>query len=107
MHNPRDKPWIEHAINPNQPVVFLDTDSKGWLEADGISSGAGGPVNTSEASMVQSLVLSLSGGGINGSSIGVITPFRSQVSCLLSLDEPMVDNIIFNLTFLLPRSYDC
>ena len=67
--------------------MFLDTDSKGWLEADGISSGAGGPVNNSEASIIQQLVLSLSCGGINDSSIGVITPFRSQVSCFLYVFE--------------------
>lgn len=73
---PIEKPWIERAINPDYPVVFLDTDSKGWLESDG---GAGGQINTTEVSIVQSVVHSLSLCGLDQSSIGVITPFRSQV----------------------------
>ena len=78
--NPIDRHWIGHAINPDEPVIFLDTDGKGWLESDGVSKGAGGPINEVEASIVQSIVLSLSSHGLENSSIGVITPFRSQVS---------------------------
>lgn len=74
-----DRPWIEQALNPNQPVVFIDTDAKGWLESDGIRKGAGGPINEFEASIVQKLVHSLSVCGLENSSVGVITPFRSQV----------------------------
>ena len=47
---------------------------------DGIRKGAGGPINNIEASIVQNLVCTLSNCGIEDSSIGVITPFRSQVS---------------------------
>ena len=79
-----DRPWIEQALNPNQPVVFIDTDAKGWLESDGIRKGAGGPINDSEVSIVQKLVHSLSVCGLENSSIGVITPFRSQV-CFVPL----------------------
>jgi len=78
--NPADQPWITQAINPDQPVIFLDTDANGWLEVDGIRKGAGGPINNIEASIVQKLVHALSSCGIEDSSIGVITPFRSQVS---------------------------
>ena len=74
--NPADRPWIEHSVNPDHPVVFLDTDAKGWLESDG---GAGGQINTVEVSIVQNIVHSLSVCGVEPSSIGVITPFRSQV----------------------------
>ena len=74
-----DRPWIEQALNPDQPVVFIDTDAKGWLESDGIQKGAGGPINDFEASIVQKLVHSLSVCGLENSSVGVITPFRSQV----------------------------
>lgn len=77
--NPVEMPWIKRAINPDYPVVFLDTDSKGWLESDG---GAGGQINTTEVSIVQSIVHSLSLCGLDQSSIGVITPFRSQVRSL-------------------------
>ena len=47
-----DRPWIERAIHPDRPVVFLDTDRKGWVEADGAQMGAGGPINRLEASVV-------------------------------------------------------
>ena len=77
-----DRHWITQAINPDQPVIFLDTDSSGWLELDGKRKGAGGPINHTEASIVQKLVLALSSCGIENSDIGVITPFRSQVSGL-------------------------
>lgn len=78
-----DRPWIERAMNPEQPVIFLDTDGKGMLESDGTRTGAGGPINEFEASIVEKIVLSLSICGVKNSSIGVITPFRSQVSCVM------------------------
>lgn len=81
--HPADRPWILQAINPDQPVIFLDTDGSGWLESDGKRKGAGGPINNVEASIVKNLVLSLSLCCVENSSIGIITPFRSQVSCRL------------------------
>ena len=80
MINPIHKPWIETAINPDKPVVFLDTDGNGYMETNGMEVGAGGPMNDFEASIVEHIVLSLSVCGLSKSSIGVITPFRSQVS---------------------------
>lgn len=82
MINSVDRQWIEQALNPEQPVVFIDTDGRGAesRESDGVRTGAGGPINDFEASVVQKLVLSLSICGVENSSIGVITPFRSQVS---------------------------
>lgn len=80
MINPIHKPWIETAINPDKPVVFLDTDGNGFVETNGIEVGSGGPMNVFEASIVEHIVLSLSVCGLSKSSIGVITPFRSQVS---------------------------
>jgi hypothetical protein len=74
---PSDMPWIERALNPDHSVVFLDTDGKGWLETDG--RGSGGPTNAIEVSIIQSIAHSLSLCGLEPSSIGVITPFRSQV----------------------------
>lgn len=78
--DPFDRGWLGTAINPDQPVVFLDTDGKGWLEMDGAKNGAGGPINYTESSLVEQIALSLSSCGLENSSIGVITPFRSQVS---------------------------
>ena len=79
MIDPIYKPWMECAINPNQPVVFLDTDDNGYLEDNGVRVGAGGPINEFEASIVQGIILSLLICGLDNASIGVITPFRSQL----------------------------
>ena len=73
---------MECAINPGQPVVFLDTDDNGYLEANGVRAGAGGPINEFEASTVQGIILSLLICGLSNASIGVITPFRSQLRIL-------------------------
>ena len=61
--------------------MFLNTDDKGWLESEVVRKGeGGGPTNKHEASVVEKVVLALSTCGVKNSSIGVITPFRSQVS---------------------------
>mmetsp|Transcript_2462 Transcript_2462/g.5450 ORF Transcript_2462/g.5450 Transcript_2462/m.5450 type:complete len:167 (-) Transcript_2462:208-708(-) len=64
--------WIERVVNPNSPVVFLDCASK----------ESQGPVNTAEISIVEQCVKALSDCGLAMSSIGVITPFRSQLRAL-------------------------
>ena len=74
--NTVDKPWIEHCIAPTSPVVFIDTD--------GLSKGLedGGPINIVESVITERLVNAFSAAGLDTSSIGIITPFRSQVSIL-------------------------
>eukprot|EP00985_Skeletonema_marinoi_P002554 scaffold1057_cov203-Skeletonema_marinoi.AAC.2 len=67
-----DMKWIERVVNPNSPVVFLDCASK----------ESQGPVNTAEISIVKQCVKELSDCGLAMSSIGVITPFRSQLRAL-------------------------
>ena len=89
-----DRPWIERAINPDHPVVFLDTDGKGWLESD---VGAGGQINFVEVSIVQNIVQSLCLCGLAPSSIGVITPFRSQVRSF-TVSECRGNIILISLT---------
>ena len=71
-----ERQWIERVINPNNPVVFLDCAAK----------ESSGPVNLQEVSIVEQCVQSLSNCGVPMSSIGVITPFRSQVrrDCVFS-----------------------
>ena len=64
-----NKQWIEKVINPNNPVVFLDCAAEEIV----------GPVNSAEVSIVEECIRSLSACGLSMSSIGVITPFRSQV----------------------------
>ncbi|EJK68624.1 hypothetical protein THAOC_10178, partial [Thalassiosira oceanica] len=93
-HSSQDGMWLEGAIDPDRPVVFLDTDSmpSSWqgpgyigfkgLELNGAARGAGGPVNDSEAIVVRKLVTRLASHGVELSSIGVITPFRSQLRAL-------------------------
>lgn len=68
-----DRPWIDQAISPEQPVVFIDTDGKGWQESEG-------PANNFEAAIVQKVVKYLFSRGVDYSSIGVISPFNAQVS---------------------------
>ena len=99
-HASQDGTWLEGAVDPDQPVVFLDTDPLpcSWqgpgrvnfkgLESNGATRGAGGPVNDSEAFIVQKLVARLASHGVEHSSIGVITPFRSQVSFFSSYILP-------------------
>jgi superfamily I DNA and/or RNA helicase len=62
-----DRQWIEHVVNPNNPVVFLDCEAEESV----------GPVNAVEVSIVEECAKSLTDCGVV--SIGVITPFRSQV----------------------------
>ena len=101
----QDGIWLKGAIDPDQPVVFLDTDSMpcSWqgpgyigfkgLEINGATRGAGGPVNDLEASIVQKLVTCLASHGVEFSSMGVITPFRSQVSfCSVNTISPQLDS---------------
>ena len=64
--------WIERVVNPDCPVVFLDCTAK----------ESQGPVNTAEISLVEQCVRALSGCGLSLTSIGVITPFRSQLRAL-------------------------
>ena len=90
-----DRPWIENAITPDKPVIFLDTDglSCSWhgpegstfkgLELSGIGMDAGGPINHFEVLIAQRAILALTLCGLDASSIGLITPFRSQVSSFL------------------------
>lgn len=74
-----DRQWIDYAIDPERPVIFLDTDGKGMLESNGARSRAGGPTNDAEVNIVAKLAISLELSGVKNSDIGLITPFRSQV----------------------------
>ena len=77
MIDPIDMGWINHGIAPVNPVVFLDTDGLG----KGLETA--GPANHVESTITSKLVVALSAAGLELSSIGIITPFRSQVSLML------------------------
>lgn len=77
MVDPSNLSWINHFLLPSNPVVFIDTD--------GLSIGleALGPINNVETTIIGRMVAALSAAGVDATSIGIITPFRSQVSIIL------------------------
>ncbi|KAL7460386.1 hypothetical protein ACHAXS_000839, partial [Conticribra weissflogii] len=85
--NLSDRKWLKRAINPDEPVVFLDTDGKSRnMQGSVISNFVGlesdGPINEFELSIIRNIIQALTLSGLNASSIGVITPFRSQLRLL-------------------------
>ena len=109
-HACRVPPWVCAALDPEQSVVFLDTDGlvppagvarmhlhqhqhqqcadgeegRAWLESGGGDGNAGGSlVNTAEAELVALVVEGLRRGGFDvARGLGVLSPYRSQVSAL-------------------------
>jgi len=86
-------PWLRMTISPEKPVIFVDTDNmrknpakeqdKGSMEAleEKMGGRAGGKVtNPVEAALVRYIVQGLIATGASPSQIGVISPFRAQVS---------------------------
>ena len=89
--------WVSTAIDPSKPVIFLDTDGiqvEGstidngekpekavtyWERSSGRSKG-GSIVNDMEAKIVSQVVDALRKCGLEASSVGVVCPFRAQVS---------------------------
>jgi DNA replication ATP-dependent helicase Dna2 len=94
--------WMTKAIDPSQPVVFLDTDRiqrintprkpsetnpdtfTSGLERTAGKNGKGNIVNDTEATLVRQVLHALMECGLEPSNIGVICPFRSQVRMNLS-----------------------
>jgi DNA replication ATP-dependent helicase Dna2 len=92
MNEPDRFSWLSVSVDPQYPVVFLDTDSRSSqlatesfvsLERTTGRSGSGSIVNDTEAGLVRKVVTSLISCGLAASSIGVICPFRAQVSSVL------------------------
>jgi len=82
-----DQKWIKRAINPDEPVVFLDTDGKsserhGPKLSNFVGLESDGPTNEFEISIVRNIIQALTLSGLDASSIGIITPFRSQLRLL-------------------------
>ena len=75
------------AIDPQQRVLFLDSSQ--LMEAQEFR--AGDTLNNSgEAAIVLRLTKALLAAGLPASSLGLISPFTSQVSChmLLMIEAP-------------------
>jgi DNA replication ATP-dependent helicase Dna2 len=84
--------WLVDVVDPNHPVIFMDTDKlrSSSAECDGMNPlersvglrNGGSIVNDSEALLVQLVVGNLIDCGLHASSVGVISPFRAQVSAV-------------------------
>ena len=73
--------WLRQVLDPSSPVVFVNTDpSSGETFMPLEHMQAGKIVNDTEAKLVTTIISSLLTCGVRGSSIGVICPFRAQVS---------------------------
>jgi len=98
--------WMTKAIDPSRPVVFLDTDRiqrrttprkpapgenpdtfTSGLERTTGKNGKGNIVNDTEATLVRQILYALTQSGLEPTKIGVICPFRSQVSRLFLLKD--------------------
>lgn len=73
--------WLRDLLDPDKPVVFLNTDGKNVAEFQPLErKQAGKIVNDAEVKVVQDIVNGLMTCGIGADSVGVICPFRAQVS---------------------------
>ncbi|XP_051504000.1 LOW QUALITY PROTEIN: DNA replication ATP-dependent helicase/nuclease DNA2 [Myxocyprinus asiaticus] len=78
---PQYSVWIQAALEPKDPVCFLDTSevpAPETVEKSGIS-------NQTEAILVHSLVTLLLKAGCRAADIGVIAPYRQQLKAISSL----------------------
>jgi DNA replication ATP-dependent helicase Dna2 len=82
------QPWLVQVVNPDFPVIFIDTDAQRSRAMDGTlvslerttgRNGGGSIVNDTEVRIVQTVVSSLLSCGMEASNIGLICPFRAQV----------------------------
>ena len=72
--------WLKQALDPRRRVVFLSTP--------GLSGGAGdsrsgdGFANAGEAALVGAVARGLLAGGVPGSDVVAVSPYRTQVAAL-------------------------
>lgn len=71
-------PWLAAALDPAYPVVWVDTDTAGAVEA----RGDGAPDNAREAACVAALVDAFLRSGVAPRELGVLTPYRQQAARL-------------------------
>lgn len=84
--------WLVPALNPNRPVVFIDTDTcacdanlsfKGLEIVDrGTANDGGSIINNFEASLAKIIFNGLEKCGLNLQDAGLICPYRSQLKLL-------------------------
>ena len=75
--------WLKAALDPRRRVVFLSTPgpTKGGAGA-GDSRSGDGFANAAEASLVGAVARGLLAGGVRGSDVVAVSPYRTQVAAL-------------------------
>ncbi len=77
--------WLKSALEEERSVVLLDSDSYGMEGREEKAGGrSAGVVSHCEATIVRLLLLALEKSGVEGTDIGVISPYRSQVALILA-----------------------
>jgi DNA replication ATP-dependent helicase Dna2 len=82
--------WLLPVLNPNKPVVFVNTDNIGqdleFCGKGGNRSSSRGLVNDTELELSRFVVNGLLVCGLPPSSVGIISPYRAQVcKCIQAL----------------------
>uniref|UniRef100_A0A5B7AJ85 DNA helicase n=2 Tax=Davidia involucrata TaxID=16924 RepID=A0A5B7AJ85_DAVIN len=71
-------PWLKEVLNPNRPVIFINTDMLPALEAKE-SKTVNNPI---EAYIIAEVTEELVNKGIEREDIGIITPYNSQANLI-------------------------
>lgn len=73
--------WLLDAVAPNRPVVFLDTDGvpAPEMRSENLVS------NETEAVLVHQLAWALLKGGLQPSTLGIISPYRHQLKLITQI----------------------
>ncbi|OQO05084.1 hypothetical protein B0A48_08104 [Cryoendolithus antarcticus] len=78
--------WLDHFVSPSRKVQFANTDDLGALAQESTSSSSAAATktlsNALESRVAISLVSAFLACGLPAKEIGIITPFRSQVSLI-------------------------
>jgi len=77
--------WLMQVLNPSKSVVFLDTDNMPALDSctdNGHTGGTEVVINRKEAKIASWLAHALVSCGVLMEEIGILTPYRSQVSTI-------------------------
>ena len=72
--------WLKAALDPSRRVVFLSTP--GVAGGAGDSRSGDGFANPGEAALVGAVARGLLAGGVPGSDVAAISPYRTQVATL-------------------------
>ncbi|XVF41374.1 hypothetical protein PTKIN_Ptkin01aG0275400 [Pterospermum kingtungense] len=84
--------WLKAVLNPNRPVIFVNTDMLPAFEARDNKTVN----NPMEASIIAEITNGLVNNGIEAKDIGIITPYNSQANlirhaCIASVETHTID----------------